>query len=71
MTTYTYDGSNQHLMSVTAFDGRVTSYGYNTISETAAQNALIEAAADPKAGTAPVRIPANATVALGRAARYE
>ena len=40
VTTYAYDGSNQHLMSVTAFDGRVTSYGYNAIPGAAAQNAL-------------------------------
>jgi RHS repeat-associated protein len=39
-TTYSYDPSNQYLMSVMGFNGQTTSYTYNTTSGAAAQNAL-------------------------------
>ena len=39
-TTYTYDATNQHLISVTGFNGQITSYTYNTTSGSAAINAL-------------------------------
>ena len=40
VTSYTYDGTNQHLISVTGFDGRVTLYAYNTTTGSPASNAL-------------------------------
>jgi len=40
VTTYGYDMSNQHLLSVTAHSGLVTAYAYNTTVGTAARNAL-------------------------------
>ena len=40
IATYTYDASNQYLLSVTDVTGQTTSYTYNTTSGAAAQNAL-------------------------------
>ncbi len=39
-TSYTYDSSNQYLVSVTSFNGQTTSYTYNATSGSAAQHAL-------------------------------
>jgi RHS repeat-associated protein len=41
VTTYTYDASNQHLLSVTDFAGRTTSYTYDTSGVLATQHALL------------------------------
>jgi RHS repeat-associated protein len=43
-TTYTYDPTNQFLLSVTGFDGRTTSYTYDTSAGTATGNALLSVA---------------------------
>jgi len=40
VTNYAYDASNIHLMSVTAFNGEVTSYTYNTAGGSASQHAM-------------------------------
>src|SRR5439155_24648322 len=40
-TTYTYDASNQHLLSVTDFAGRITRYTYDTRGVPTTQNALL------------------------------
>jgi YD repeat-containing protein len=40
VTTYSYDPSNQYLISVTAHSGLVTAYAYNTSVGAAARNAL-------------------------------
>jgi RHS repeat-associated protein len=40
-TTYTYDPSNQYLMSVTTFDQRTTTYSYDTGSNPATLHALL------------------------------
>ncbi len=39
-TTYAYDTTDTHLLSVTTFDGEVTSYTYNTSTNPETQNAL-------------------------------
>ena len=40
VTSYAYDATNQFLTSVTAFNGQVTTYTYNTTTGSSAQNAL-------------------------------
>jgi RHS repeat-associated protein len=40
-TTYSYDPTNQFLLSVKGFDGRTTSYSYDTSTGTATSNALL------------------------------
>jgi RHS repeat-associated protein len=40
-TTYTYDPSNEHLMNVTTFDQRTTTYSYDTGSNPATLHALL------------------------------
>jgi RHS repeat-associated protein len=44
LTTYTYDASNEHLMTVTTFDQRTTTYSYDLGSSPAAANALFSVA---------------------------
>ena len=39
--TYAYDARNEHLLSVTDFDGTVTTYTYDTGSAPATANALV------------------------------
>ena len=39
-TIYAYDSQNQHLVSVTGYNGQTTRYSYNTTSGSAALNAL-------------------------------
>ncbi len=41
ITSYAYDASNQHLLSVTDFAGRTTHYTYDTSGVPATQNALL------------------------------
>jgi RHS repeat-associated protein len=43
-TKFTYDATNTYLLTVTGFDGRVTSYTYNTGTGAASQNALASVA---------------------------
>jgi RHS repeat-associated protein len=40
-TTYTYDASNEHLMTVTTFDQRTTTYDYDVSGNPATANALL------------------------------